>query len=248
MTTLRIEIPCDKSVTLMASMDDVVKYFTTVLTRVNIAQLRVVWEVGLYGKEIQKNKRYGDASVESFAQSIGKGKTWVYQCITMFDRYTWEQIQEKFESKEVPSSTVLALAAVENDSTREQVEKLVLGEGLAAANVASAARRMESGDIPPETPTLQDKAREQKLGDDDPNVLARREIRRVFCKLPTLLKKVDDLLAIIPQTLDELSNISDSDIYSSAEDDVRSTREALAESQRMLTDACESIDKCVKTT
>jgi hypothetical protein len=211
-----------------ADTEEAIEYFKQALTSARDMLARIMWEAGRTGVVLKDDAKYGDGAIEKFAEGIGKGKSWIYECIAMYQTYTWEDVQKKFLVKDIPASTIARIGSIKDEGERNYVEdKLVNGE-ISYEEIADAKREYNNVINNPEVShseigegteqTIAELAATRVLDDDDPNNVATAIIRSHFGKLKRLAEEQMVLMEDTLTAYDKLGDISDESLYELAQD------------------------------
>lgn len=190
---------------------------------------RFLWEVGQVAVWTRADAAYGDGVVEQMADMFGRKKTWVYECIKMYERYEWDTIVERFIEAGVPPASIQRLACIDDESTRNYVEdKLVEGE-IHYDDITKAKKEYEEKVNDTEhtheelgegfEPSMEEIQAQKKAGEDSESSRAASLMNGYFggveTEVDSLLMKLDDKFFA---AVDKLSEISDDGLYDLAVD------------------------------
>jgi hypothetical protein len=211
------------------TLEDVISYFNKGLTATSVALTRLMWEVGRAGEIMKTEAKYGDNAIEAFAVGIKKGTSWVYECIKMYNSYTWEDIENKFIAAGMPPSSIARLGSIKDDGARNYVEdKLVSGEityeEITKAkkeyeNVVSNVEAQNTAAYDINEQTLGEAHTIDQLGPEDPSSIASNKIRRECTKTGRAIENCRTEVGDIYKAFrNEIDNVADGSLYEISEE------------------------------
>jgi len=169
------------------SLQEMIDYFNRGITAAMLSLARIMWEAGRAGHLLQTESKYGDNAISEFAEGIHKGNSWVYECIKMYQAYTWKEINDKFLKAGIPASSIARLSAIKDEGARNYVEDKLVSGDITYEGITAAKSEYEKVINNPEVAhtdigdgtelAMDERQAVQALPDDDPNNIAAASIR-----------------------------------------------------------------------
>ncbi len=229
------------------TVEDAIVYFNAGISAAMLTLTRIMWEAGRTGDLLQTDSKYGDNSIEDFANGISKGTSWIYECVKMYKAYTWEEIQDKFLKAGIPASSIARLGSIKDAGARSYVEdKLVSGE-ITYEDITKTKKEYETIENVSENSaaydlndqSLNESSTIKQLGPEDPSAVASNKIRRECTKTGGIIEKCrTEFEGLHDMFRNEIDLVSDNSLYEISEDRFCDTAE-LALTLRPLLDKLE---------
>lgn len=138
------------------------------------SMLRYYWELGAHVKWLKDKSTYGDSSIAKASEDLGLSTTTLRYAGKFHERWTWEQVDERFVDKSIPYYAVLDLASIEDEKFRDKVERLLLDGELAPKDVREEKKKHNKALQEPEEDDYEDPDEELEgtgEGSGDPSEL-----------------------------------------------------------------------------
>jgi len=235
------------------SIEEMVEYFNENINAAMISLTRIMWEVGRAGHELCNEAKYGDGAIPKLAEGIKKGTSWVYECIHMYEAYTWDDVKHKFLDKGIPASTIVRIGAIKDEGTRNYVEDKLLSGEITYEDISKAKKEYTSVVNNPEVshseigngeePTIAERNASGQLPDDDPDNIAAAIIRSHFGKLKRMAEEQMSLMEDTLVAHDKLGDISDESLYELSQDRIVSAGVVLKKQIMYIENIVDTIKK-----
>lgn len=249
-------------ITQYQTFDDMVDNLRQELCTTEKLILRVRWFIGCQAYILMESRKYGDHSVEEFAEAIGLSASSIYEARKFYISYTREELDQRLIERQVSYRRALAMARCKDEDQRQIIEDAAYEESLSDEDVESLIKAVNGGMKLPEEPAEvkevlavlarkrdEEDGEDEEDGDDDVPAVGEedserkliRRIRGACSDADNACAQVTATLASVKAMLDDLSALSEAG-YPTAEKlfmetalSVRSATLSLYETQKALT-------------
>lgn len=235
------------------SLQEMIDYFNHGISAAMLTLTRIMWEAGRAGNSLKTESKYGDNAISEFSEGINKGTSWVYECIKMYDAYTWADIKGKFLKAGVPASSIARLGSIKDEGARNYVEDKLIKGDITYEEIGAAKKEYETivdnpnvghndiGDGSDQT--IEERTAAAAMDPDDPNNVAASIIRAHFGKLS---RSAEEQIVMMEDTLvahDKLGDISDTSLYEISQDRIVLTAVTLQKQIGYITNIVDTLRK-----
>lgn len=232
---------------------DMIPHFSQGMADIMLSFAKYMWLIGHAAHGLQQRATYGDNAIKKLASGIHRGDSWVYECIKMYEAYSWEHIQSKLLMAGIPASSIQRLGCIKDEGARAYVEDKLVSGDITYEEITKAKKDYETVvDNPDVSPsdvgdgaeqTIAERNASANLGDDDPNNVAAASIRS-FCgsKARVCQELKRELENKTYEKVDQLDMISDESLYGLSEQRLAELAEAARDLSTVLINIAESIE------
>lgn len=144
----------EKNLLEYKSYDDMVAGVREELSKTETRIIQVRWYVGCQAYIITEGSRYGDRSVEEFAEAIGLRPSSVYEARKFYLTYSQEELKDRLLSRDFSYRRALLLSRCNEPVNREFLEDVAAEHNLTDDEIGELVKMFNQGVAVPMDPSL----------------------------------------------------------------------------------------------
>ena len=133
-----------------ASYEEMVADIKKTITIVEGNLLKARWMIGWQAYLIMENRKYGDKSIEDFAEKLEMGTSLVYSCKKFYETFSLEELTERLIKNGVALRKAFMLMSCNDDEQRRIIEDSLFQLNLSETDIKRLIDKVNNGEKLPD--------------------------------------------------------------------------------------------------